>query len=79
MFQDVEYHYDTILEKLNLQTLHIKHRHLRALSFNNTFIGIKYCPPMLETVGIRVPTRNIRNFTTFSSSFSHYPSAKRTG
>jgi hypothetical protein len=55
----VEYHYDIILEKLNLQTLHIRRRHFDALFLINVFCGTKYCPPGLETVGIRVPTRNI--------------------
>jgi hypothetical protein len=33
-------------------------------------------PLLKKTVGIRVPARNIRNFTTFSCSSSHYPSAR---
>jgi hypothetical protein len=36
-FQDVEYHYDIILEKLNLQTLHIRRRHFDALFLTNAF------------------------------------------
>jgi hypothetical protein len=31
IFQDVEYHYDKLLEKLNLLTLHIRRRHFDAL------------------------------------------------
>jgi hypothetical protein len=73
-FQDVAYHYD-ILEKLNVQTLHIRRRHFDALFLINVFRGTKYYPSDLETVAIRVPTRNIRNFTTFSYSFSHCHSA----
>jgi hypothetical protein len=76
IFQDVEYHYDNILEKFNLQTLHIRRRHFDALFLINAFSGTKYCPSVLETVGIRVPTRNTRNFTMFSCSFSHCPSAR---
>jgi hypothetical protein len=75
-FYDIEYHYDITLEKLNLQTLHIRRRHIDALFLINSFCGTKYCPSVLETVGLRVPTRNIRNFTTFSCSFSHCPSAR---
>jgi hypothetical protein len=75
-FQDVEYHYDNILERLNLGTLHIRRRHFNALFLINAFSGTKHCPSVLETVSIRVPTRNIRNFTMFSCSFSHYPSAR---
>jgi hypothetical protein len=75
-FCDIEYHYDITLEKLNLQTLHIRRHHINALFLINAFCGTKYCPSVLETVGLRVPTRNIRNFTTFSCSFSHCPSAR---
>jgi hypothetical protein len=75
-FQDVEYHYDNILDKLGFQTLHIRRLHFDALFLRNAFSGTKHCPSVLETVGIRVPTRNIRNFTTFSCSFSHCPSAR---
>jgi hypothetical protein len=52
----VEYHYDSILEKLNLQTLHIRRRHFDALFLINAFCGTKYCPSVMETVSIRVPT-----------------------
>jgi hypothetical protein len=56
-------------------TLYIRRRHLGALSLN-IFTGTKYCPSMLETVGIRVPTRGVRNFTMFSCSFGHCPKAR---
>jgi hypothetical protein len=61
LFQDVEYHYENISEKLNLQTLHIRRRHFDAPFLINIFSGTKYCPFVLETVGIRVPTRNRHN------------------
>jgi hypothetical protein len=35
----MEYHYDNILEKLNLQTLHISRRHVDALFLINVFSG----------------------------------------
>jgi hypothetical protein len=69
-FHDVECHYDNILKKQNLQTLHIGRRHFDALFLVNVFSGTKQCPSVLETVGIRVPTRNMRNFTMFTCSFS---------
>jgi hypothetical protein len=40
-FQDMEYRYDIILEKLNLQTLHIRRRHIDALFSINAFCGAK--------------------------------------
>jgi hypothetical protein len=59
IFYDIEYHYDITLEQLNLQTLHVRRRHIDALFSINAFCGTKYCPSVLETVGLRVPTRNI--------------------
>jgi hypothetical protein len=55
----IEYHYDIISEKLNLQTLRIRRRQIDALFLINAFCGTKYCPSVLETVGLRVPTRDI--------------------
>jgi hypothetical protein len=72
--QDVEYNYDNILEKLNFLTLHIRRRHSDALFLINVFSGTKCCPSVLETAGIRVPAKNIRNFNTFGCSSSHGPS-----
>jgi hypothetical protein len=40
-FQDVKYHYDNTLEKLNLQTLHIRRRHFDALFLINVFSDTK--------------------------------------
>jgi hypothetical protein len=72
-FQNVEYRYHSILEKLNLRTLHIRRRHFDALFLINVFSGAKYCPSVLEAVGIFVPNQNILNSTTFSCSFGHCP------
>jgi hypothetical protein len=47
-----------------------------AMFLINVFSGTKQCLSVLETVGIRVPTRNIRNFNTLSCSLSHCPSAR---
>jgi hypothetical protein len=58
-FQYVEYHYDNILEKLNLQTLHIRRRHIDALCLINIFSFTKHCPFVPETLGILVSPRNI--------------------
>jgi hypothetical protein len=66
--QDIDYHYINILDKLNLQ---VRRRHIDALFFINVSRGTKLCPSVLEAVDLRVPTRNIRNFPTFSCSSSH--------
>jgi hypothetical protein len=76
-FQDREYHYDNLLERLNLLTLHNRHRHFDALFLINVFIGTKCCPSVFETVGIRVHTLNIGNFTLFTRcSSTTLPSAR---
>jgi hypothetical protein len=51
-------------------------RHCNALFLINVFIGTKCYPFALETVSVRVSTRNIRNFTVFTCSSSHCPSAR---
>jgi hypothetical protein len=48
-FQDVEYHCDNLLEKLNLLTLHIKRRHADALFVIHVFSSAKCCPSVHET------------------------------
>jgi hypothetical protein len=75
IFQDIQYNYDNLPEKLNFQTLHIRRRHSDALFLINLFSGAKYCSSVLSTVGIRVPARNIRNFTMFNCPSSHRPLA----
>jgi hypothetical protein len=37
---------------------------------------LNIAPSAIETVDIRVPAGNIRNFTSFSGSFIHYPSSR---
>jgi hypothetical protein len=77
----MEYHRDNLLEKLNMLTVHIKCRHPGALFLIDVCSGAKCCPSVLEAVGIRVSTRNIRvrNFTTFICSSSHCLSATGVG
>jgi hypothetical protein len=65
--------------------LHI-HRHVDLLLFKcneiiwanlqNVFSGTKYCPSVLSTVGLWVPTWNIRNVNMLTCSSSHCPSAR---
>jgi hypothetical protein len=74
-FQDMEYHNNS-WERLNLLTLHNRRRHFDALFLVNIFSGPRCCPSVLETAGLRVPTRNNRNFTMFTCSSSHCPSAR---
>jgi hypothetical protein len=62
---------------INFRTLHPRRRHLDSLFLINVFKGKINCPCILDTVGIRVPTRQIREFYTFnvSSALKHSPSS----
>jgi hypothetical protein len=64
-----------MLDMLNLQSLHTRRHRIDAL-FLICFKDVKTCPSILHRVGIRVPSRNIRNFHLFCCSFSHCPSAR---
>jgi hypothetical protein len=54
-----DYHYINTLDKLNFQTLLVRRRHIDALLLINVFRGTKFCPSVLEAVGLSAPTRNI--------------------
>jgi hypothetical protein len=72
----MEYHYDHLLETLILLTVHNRCPHINALFLINIFSGTKCCSSVLETVGLRVPTRNMHNFNMFTCPSSHCPSAR---
>jgi hypothetical protein len=40
--------------------------HLDALFLIQVYRGLKYCPSLLEAVGLRVPTRYLRDFSMFN-------------
>jgi hypothetical protein len=42
-FQDMQYHYGNLLEKLNLLTMHNRRRHFDALFLINVFSGTRCC------------------------------------
>jgi hypothetical protein len=67
LFQDVEYLYDNLLERLHFLTLHNRRHHFDDLFLINVFNGTKRCVSALETVGLWACTRDIRNFTLFTS------------
>jgi hypothetical protein len=50
LFQDMEYHYDNLLERLHL---HYIFHNFDGLFLINVFNGTKCCPSALETVGLR--------------------------
>jgi hypothetical protein len=67
-----------ILNCLNFRTLHSRRNHLDSLFLINIFKSKINCHSVMDTVGIRVPTRQIRDFSTFSvsSALRHSPSVR---
>jgi hypothetical protein len=51
---------------------------LDALFSTQVYFGFKFCPSVLEIVGLRVPARYIRDFALFNvcSSSKNIPSAR---
>jgi hypothetical protein len=66
------------LEQLKLDTLRMRRHRLDALFFIQVYLGSKFCPSVLETVGLRVPARYIRDFAWFNfcPSSKNCPSAR---
>jgi hypothetical protein len=77
-FPQADYGYDLALEQLKLYTLRKRRYHLGAIFLTQVYRGSKYCPSVLETVGLRVPVRYIRDFSMFSvcSSSKNCPFAR---
>jgi hypothetical protein len=59
-FPGAHYCYSLALEELKLHTLRMRHR-LDALFLTHVYFGSKFCPSVLEIVGLRVPARYIRD------------------
>jgi hypothetical protein len=73
-----DYNYEDILVRLNFLTLHLRKRHLDALFLINVFKGKISCSSVSDTVSLRIPTRSIRDYTTFTMhrNFKVSPSAR---
>jgi hypothetical protein len=73
-----DYKYEDILVGLNFLTLHLRSRHLDALYLINGFKGKINCSSVLDTVGLLVPTRSIRDYFIFTvnRNFKVSPSAR---
>jgi hypothetical protein len=56
------------LEFLKLHTPHDRRHHLDALFFISVYSGLKCCPSLLDTTGVRVPPRSIRNPSLFTAT-----------
>jgi hypothetical protein len=61
---DILHDYDLILNYSNFRTLYSR-RHLNASFLINCFKGKIKCHSIMASVGIRVPTGQIREFSTF--------------
>jgi hypothetical protein len=74
----VHYSYANALEYLKLHSLRIRRHQLDALFLIQVYLGSKLCPSVLETVGLRVPTRHLRHFPLFHvcPNFKSRPSAR---
>jgi hypothetical protein len=77
-FPEVRYCYILALPELNLHTLRMRRHRLDAVFLTQVHSGSKFCPSVLETVGLRVPPRRIRDFALFSvcSSCNNFPSTR---
>jgi hypothetical protein len=72
------YSYANALQVLNLRTLHDRRYQLVAIFVINVLLGYKSCPSTLNIIGLRVPTRNFRDFSLFhvSSYYKNCPSGR---
>ena len=61
-----DYNYRNLLGLVKCQSLHSRRRDLDALFLFNVLRSRYQCESLLEAVGVRVPTRNIRDFSLFS-------------
>jgi hypothetical protein len=77
-FPGARYCYSLALEELKLHTLHMRRHRLDALFLPLVSFGFKFCPSVLEIVGLRVPAQYIRDFALFNvcSSSKNCPSAR---
>jgi hypothetical protein len=60
-----DYSYANDLQVLNLRTLQDRRHQLDAIFVINVLLGSKSCPSTLDIISLRVPTRNLRDFSLF--------------
>jgi hypothetical protein len=78
-FPQVHYCYSLALEELKLHTLRVRRHGLDVHFLTQVYLGSKFCPSVLEILGLRVSARYIRDFTSFNvcSSCKNCSSARR--
>jgi hypothetical protein len=77
-FPHVYYCYSLALEELKFHTLRVRRHRFDALFLTQAYLGSKFCPSVLEIVGLRVPARYIRDFALIDvcSSCDNCPPAR---
>jgi hypothetical protein len=53
-------------DEMNVDTLRMRWHRLDVLFLNQVYSGSKFCPSVLEIVGLRVPARYLRDFALFN-------------
>jgi hypothetical protein len=73
-------YYYTYSNALEYRTLRKRRYHLDALFLIEVYLGSRFCPSVLETVDLRVPTRHVRVFPLLyvCPAIKHRPSARCT-
>jgi hypothetical protein len=61
-----DYSFALGLEQLKSHTLQKRRHHLDALFRTQLYLGSKFCPSVLNTIGIRVPSQYTRDLFVFS-------------
>jgi hypothetical protein len=61
-----DYKYEDIFVRLNSLTRYLKIKNLDVLFLINTFNGKISCSSVLDTVSLRITTRSIRDYCTFT-------------
>jgi hypothetical protein len=67
---------EDFLNFLKLHTRHDRRIYPDALYFIAVYSGLKCCPSLLDTTGVRVLPCNFRNFSLFTANCQNSPSAR---
>jgi hypothetical protein len=72
LFPKAQFHYSPAVEQLKLHILHMRRHHLAILFLIHIYLGLKFCPSVLEIVGLWVLGRYFHDF----AQFKFFPSCK---
>jgi hypothetical protein len=67
----IHYSYANALDHLNFHILWTKGCHLGVLFLINVYNGFKFCPSLIETVTIHIPTQNFTDAPLFTVGSAH--------